>query len=539
MRAVSFRRVSALCASLITLAALPATAAATSNQSEIDAAITSAVTYARSQQDASGAIPGFGGDWMVTALAAAGVDADSIRLAPADPSLQDFTLGEYGVGEWAEDPPLGNATDYERAIIVAHSAGLDSARLAAGANLPAQLAGRWNSTTGSFGEASSNATAFGILALRMTPLPAWALAPAVDFLRRNQHDDGGWGFAAAPTPADRAEPSEEDMTGGAIAALCEAGVPAYDPDVAAALGFLQARLANATGAVQYRFGGTNADVNAWVLSGLNACGIDPQSDAWTTAAGKTPVDYLLSLQVSAGPEAGGFGYEDNSAAGLYTTQDTLRALAGGVFSPEPESVRPAPTVSDGTPVPHLLAIQLAPGNVRICKVTAAAGAALPVVLAAAETASHPDGCVTSFAVAGGKLTSLDGVAPEGEDEAWLLRLDRGAQAVAAEQPVGFGDMISLRLGTVGGAGGDSGPVGPPGPAGSQGAAGPAGATGAAGPKGDAGSQGAAGSQGPAGPQGQRGPKGKPGRNAALACKLQHRAHRKGKVRCQVKRGSRR
>ena len=48
--------------------------------------------------------------------------------------------------------------------------------------------------------------------------------------------------------------------------------------------------------------------------------------------------------------------------------------------------------------------------------------------------------------AGGKVAALDGVAPEGEDEAWLLRLDRGAEAVAGEQPVGFGESIALRIG---------------------------------------------------------------------------------------------
>jgi hypothetical protein len=516
---------------------LPATAAATSSQAEIDSAVTKAVAYARSQQDATGAIPGFGGDWAVTSLAAAGVDTASVRLAPADPTLQDWALGEYGAGEWAEEPPTGNATDYERAILVAHAAGLDPARVSTLANLPAQLAGRWNQITGSFGEASSNATAFGILALRVTPLPAWALAPAVDFLRRNQHDDGGWGFPAVPSPADRAEPSEEDMTGAAIAALCEAGVPAYDPDVVAALGFLQGRLINATGAVEYRWGGTNADVNAWVISGLNACGIDPQSDAWTTGAGKTPVDYLLSLQVPAGAEAGGFGYESAGGADFYATQDTLRALAGGVFTARPVSVRPAPTVAAGTPVPHLLAIQLAPGNVRICKVMAAAEATLPVVLAAAETGSQPAGCVSSFAIAGGKLTSLDGVEPEGEDETWLLRLDRGAQAAAAEQPIGFGDLISLRLGAIGGAGGGSqGPAGPAGPVGPVGPTGPQGATGS---KGDTGPQGAAGPEGPQGKQGKRGPRGKAARNAEISCRAKHRGQPKAKVRCQVKPGGRR
>ena len=119
------------------------------------------------------------------------------------------------------------------------------------------------------------------------------------------------------------------------------------------------------------------------MSGLTACGVDPQSPAWTTPSGKTPIDHLLSLQVPSGPEAGGFGYQDTSEANLYSTQDALRAIAGGVFTAEPParvdpsqpSLRPVPSVANGTPVPHLLAIGSSPGNVRMCKVIAPGGSA--------------------------------------------------------------------------------------------------------------------------------------------------------------------
>lgn len=504
MRAFSVRRVFALCASLMALAALPATATATATQAEIDAAIAKAVEYVRPQQEvATGAIPGFGGDWVATALAAAGVNAADVHgLSPGDPSLQDFLLDVYSSGLGPEDPPLSAASDYENAILISHAAGLDSARLSADSNLPAQLAGRWNPAVGSFGEPSTYSTAFGILAMKTTPLPGWALGPAVSFLRRNRHDDGGWAFPAAPTPAEKAEPSEPDITGAAIAALCEAGVPAYDPDVASTLTYLRGLLISGTGGIEYLYGPPNSDTNAWVVSGLNACGIDPQSAAWT-AGGKTPVDFLLSLQVPTGAEAGGFGYADTSEANLYSTQDALRAIAGGVFTASPPvrsepsqpRIRPAPAVTTETPVPHLLAIELAPGNVRMCKVTATAGAPLTQVLAAAKAGSHPAGCVSSFSVSGGQVDSINGVSPEGQDEAWLLRLDRGSAAAAADQPVGFGDAISLRLGPS-----------PAAAAGPQGAAGPSGLAGAPGPP------------GAAGKPGRRGPQGRAGRHTARRCR---------------------
>jgi hypothetical protein len=495
MQAVSFRRLSALCAfalSLAALAVLPAAAAATSSQGEIDTAVGRAVEYVRGQQDPLSGEPfgfehgSFSSDWVATALAAAGVSAADVHT-PGNPSLQDFLLGDY-TGFWG-GPPTKAVTDYERVTLVSHAAGLDPARLSADLNLPAQIAGRWNPLAGSFGEPSINSTAFGILALKTAPVPAWALAPAASYLRQRQHDDGGWTYSAAMTPAAKAEPSEPDMTGAAIAALCEAGAPAYDPAVAPALAYLQGLLVDATGAFRYAFG-DNADATAWAISGLTACGIDPQSAAWTTAAGKTPIDHLLSLQVQSGPEAGGFGYENTSEANLYSTQDALRAIAGGVFTaappdrgdPSQPSVRPVPVVSTGTPVPHLLAIELAPGNVRICKVAAPEGAPLSQVLSEAKAGgSFPAGCVTSLSMLDGRLTSLDGVPPAGEDEAWLLRLDRHAEEIAGEQPVGFGETIALRIGKRPAVGRDQAAV--------PGQDGPAGKTGDPGPRGKHGEKG--------------------------------------------------
>jgi hypothetical protein len=504
---------------LLSLTVFPAIAGATSSQTEIDAAIASGAQWLRAQQGPSpfepsepytGQIPGFGGDWSATALAAAGVDSADVRnLALGPPSLQDHLLGEYSSGPWLEPPSFDPifaqpATDYERAILVSHAAGLDPARLSAASNMPAQLAGLWNSSTGSFGNPSSNATAFGILAMVKTPLPAWALEPAVSYLRRNQHDDGGWTFGTATTPAARALPGDPDMTGAALAALCEAGAGAYDPDVAEGVEFLNTRLEE-SGAIEAPFG-ANVDTNAWAISGLTACGIDSQSAEWTSPAGNTPVDYVLSLQVTTpGPEAGGFGYSGPEFAGVYTTQDALRAIAGAVFTAEPPSRRATPSVAAGTPVPHALAIEFAPGQMRMCKVTAPAGAPLTAVLAAAKASSYPPGCITSLAVLDGRVVAIDGVAVENSDEAWLARLDRGATATAAQQAVGFGDLIALRRRTA-----------PPGTQVVTGPAGPAGIV------------------GPGGVRGKRGPKGKPGRNAELSCKVQRRAHDGKRVRCSVK-----
>jgi hypothetical protein len=524
MRAVSFRCVPALCAAVLSLAVLPAAANATSTQSKVDGAIAKAVEYVRGQQDPASGEPfgfehgSFSSDWVATSLAAAGVSAADVHSDSGGPSLQDFLFGDYGGEFWTGGlgETFTTVANYERATLVSHAAGLDPARLSAQANLPAQVAERWNPAGPGFGEASTTNTIFGILALKTAALPAWALTPVANYLRQSQHGDGGWTYSALATPAAKAEPSEPDMTGAAIAALCEAGAPAYDPAVGSALAYLKGLLVDSTGAIHYAFG-DNSDATAWAVSGLTACGVDPQSAAWTTPSGKTPIDHLLSLQVPSGPEAGGFGYSDTSEANLYSTQDALRAIAGGVFTaappvrtdPSQPAGRAVPTVPAGTPVSHALVIGRGTENVRMCKVTAPAGAPLTAVLAAAQTDARPANCVTSYSVAGGRIASINGAGPANADEAWLLRLDRGGEAPAGEQPVGFGDVISLRLGE---ARGSAQAGGTPGPTGAVGAPGTAGVP---------------------GPRGKRGTRGRPGHNAQISCAM-HRRSGGHRIRCDVK-----
>lgn len=502
------------CLSLVLIAALPAAAAA-ATPSEVEAAKADAVQWIEKKQESTGQIPDFGGDWAATALAAAGVDVASVRVSPGDPSLQDYLLGEYTSGEWIEPPGTGpfpmSVTDYERATLASYAAGLDPARLSAVSNMPAQIAALWSPTTGSFGGPSSNGTAFAILALAQTALPNWALQPAVSYLRRNQHDDGGWEFGPATTPAARKTPSTAEMTGAAIAAFCEAGVPAYDPQVAEGIEFLHGALDENTaenGGFEYPYGGPNADTNAWAISGLIACGFDPQSAEWTTPLGKTPVDYLLSLQAGSGPDKGSFEYFGGPS--LYSSQDALRAISGAVFTATPLSFRAPPAVAAGTPVPHTLALDLGVHGVEVCKVTAPAGASLISLLNAAKTTASPVGCVTSIETAAGKVTSINGVSPANGDESWLARLDHAPEAVAGEHPVAFGDVVSLRVGIA--------------PGGGQPTAGPAG---------PAGSAGALGTQGKRGKQGKPGPRGRPGRNAGVSCRARRRGQ-KHRVHCSVK-----
>jgi hypothetical protein len=144
--------------------------------------------------------------------------------------------------------------------------------------------------------------------------------------------------------------------------------------------------------------------------------------------------------------------------------------------------------------------------------------------------------VRSFTYEGSKLATLNGQGPENADQSWVLRLDRGNEAVAGEQPVPFGDVIGLRVGTTP----VSTVVGPQGPEGAAGPAGPSGATGAPGATGPVGQ---AGPKGPAGKRGARGPAGKSAKRKArkartkarkLVCTAPRKHAMKRKARCVVR-----
>ena len=553
----ALRRRLALVAALVVavLASLSASVADAASEAEVDVATAAAATYLRAKIGASGE-PGdpeggivfensrFSADWAAIGLAAAGVNAAD--ATGGGPSLQDFIDAEYGGGSgwWAGPPSSLAPEEWARGALVAHAAGLDTSRVSAGLNLPARIAGDWSPATGGFGIFAGASfpwpTAMGLLGLAASPTPRWATAPVIARLRAQQESDGGW----SEVGYTRAE-----MTGTALAALCEAGVPTYDPAVTAAVGYLHGKEDPANGAIE----GANAESTAAAVIGLNACGIDPQSAEWRPSGG-TPIEYLLSLQAASGPGAGGFSFEAGEGPNLYSTSWATVALAGDGWIVEPPpredaalpTLRSAPTVAAGTPVSHLLAIEAIPGNVRMCSVEAPSGASLGELLldAREETfPTYPTGCMRSFSYADGRLTALNGDEPEDADQSWVLRLDRGAAAVAGEQSIPFGDVVSLRVEATpaSGGAGSPGPAGPSGPSGEAGATGPAGSTASAGATGATGATGPAGSTGATGPRGPRGLMGRPrgkskaGNGANRACVIHRAGAKKRTARCAVRR----
>lgn len=181
------------------------------------------------------------------------------------------------------------------------------------------------------------------------------------------------------------------MTGASMAALCVSGVPNTDPDILQAKAFLKSKLINTSGAFNAMYG-INTSSNGWAVSGLNACGINPQTGDFLTAAGSFTAGTATKLALS---------------------------------------------VDDGA------------GTLKVCSVAftpTGAATTLGDVLAAATGASTPAGCVTGVvpATGTGAVTSVNGK-PNAGSATWKVSVDGSAFAGAArDKVIGVGDTIALR-----------------------------------------------------------------------------------------------
>jgi hypothetical protein len=449
------RPLRAICALALTLAATAGFASSASayvTPAQAEHAADRGAGWFETNQQQSGEL---GGDWAMTALAAAGINSADVRISLADPSAQDFYLGE-----WQASGPGGAGTDAERGILAGVAGGIQASRLSTAAdttrsNLVARVAELFDGTQ--IGEPGLlNDDIFGVLALHQAGAPPELLRQLVDYLRTKQLPDGGWSWNASP-----GAPADTDMTGSVVAAFCAAGVRPGDADLEQALNLLHTLQDPATGgfiAPPESFGvGVNTDTTSWVLSGLIQCGIDPQGPEWTTAQAKTPLDYLVSMQR---PD-GHFDWTDEYAGGAFETYSSVRPLGGVAFSTAPPArldgisppVRPAAEVADGTTVPITLVIDHGPGAgagaVRMCRVDVEDGSGLGEVLTAAKTASTPGACVSEFATSsapgGTGVESLDGVATTPE-YGWRVQVDGSAARAETIAPIGFGDLVFLKFG---------------------------------------------------------------------------------------------
>ncbi|MEZ7002271.1 hypothetical protein [Streptomyces sp. AD55] len=447
------------------LTVLPA--AATATPAQIATSKTNGVAYLKSLQAPDGSYAGSGlsNEWAFSALAAAGTAA--VDVTPGgDTSKNARTVYRnlLATSGWPSSSPV--VTDYERATLNAYAAGIDPARVSASRNLIADIYRYWQTAEpGYFGpSANFNGTVFAALALNgaktqsgQVRVPQELREAVITRIRANQHNDGGWNFAKAEGNAtELAKTSDIDMTGAAMAALCVSGVPHTDTDIVQAKAFLKSKLVANSGAFNAMFG-VNTNSNGWAVSGLNTCGINPQTGDFLTSTGKTPLDFLIAQQFNPG---GGFKYlPSDTGPSAYASVDGLRAVAGGGFTSAPPlpATTGAPqwagqgTFTSGTAAKLALTVDDGAGTLKVCSVSltpTASTTTLGAILDAAVASATPSGCVTSVTPASGTgtITSINGKANSGSN-VWKVSTDGSSFTTATRgTTVGVGDTIAVRWG---------------------------------------------------------------------------------------------
>ena len=430
-------------------------AGATSTPQQVSTAVKAGASYLEELQESSGL---FETDWVLGALAASGQPASGVKSGAGPDARSAYRSLVGNPSTW---PGAGaGVADFERAALNAYAAGIDPARVSARQNLLARIVAYYDTAAPGWygGSEAFTATVVAALALEDTPtrkdkprMPAALLAETAMVLEENQHSDGGWSYLKVQGNQGEIESeAEPDETGAVLAALCGAGVPTSSSTVTRGVAYLQGDL-QSDGSFAAPFG-PNTDSNAWAVQGLTACGINPQEAAFTSASGHTPVDFLIAGQLA----GGGFVYEHGEAsANEYSSQDAVRALAGGTFTATPPKGKGGQFVYEKAFTPGIssqLALVLATaGGLKACAVTidpTASKATLGAVLAAAQAASEPAGCVTGYSptTGKGKITTIDGTSATA-GHPWQVSLD-GARAATAKlaTKVVIGDTVYLALG---------------------------------------------------------------------------------------------
>ncbi len=247
--------------------------------------------------------------WAVLGLEGAGVN-------PLDVDRGDATPITYLAGTVGEIRTTG---DIERTILLLRGAGLNP-RSFQGHDLVRRLLAR-RGADGSWAE-QVNPTAFGILALRAAATASGNSRSAA-WLRYNQNQDGGWGFAAKAA-------SDPDSTGAALQALAASGTRA---GTGRGVSYLRG-VERSGGGFALAGGPVNTQSTAWAAQGLAAAGVSPAS---VRSGGRSALDYLASTQA----RDGHYRYSSSSdQTPVWVTGQALLAVNGRPFplAPVPRAV---------------------------------------------------------------------------------------------------------------------------------------------------------------------------------------------------------
>jgi energy-coupling factor transport system substrate-specific component len=226
----------------------------------------------------------------------------------------------------AHNEEISSPGDLARTILALRATGLDP-REFAGRNLVGELIDR-RRDNGSW-EGWPGSTAFAVIALRDVGTSG-GLAKSLDWLRKVQNDDGGWGDVPG-------SPSTADGTGAVMQAL--------SPDSKAVhRGITFLRQAQRPGG-GFPLGGNgfiNTQSTAWAIQGILAAGGHPAS---YRRGGDSAYDYLAKQQ----EEDGSFRYSGSSdQTPVWVTGQVVVAASGKYFPLAAPAREPQPKPAKST-----------------------------------------------------------------------------------------------------------------------------------------------------------------------------------------------
>lgn len=146
---------------------------------------------------------------------------------------------------------------------------------------------------------------------------------AIDYIKDQALANGGWEWAPGWG-------ADSNTTALAIQALIAAGEPTNSTVITNALDFLHTVQRDSGGFAYDASAGNIADANstAYAVQALVAAGEDPTGPAWTVN-GKTPIGYLLAMQLT----NGSLEWQPGNGSNLLATQQAIPALLGRAYPP--------------------------------------------------------------------------------------------------------------------------------------------------------------------------------------------------------------
>lgn len=209
-------------------------------------------------------------------------------------------------------------TSLARYIIILKSAGKDPSSFA-GQNLLSQLSqsqlpsGKFPDSIKNGGDELVNAHIWSMIALITAGAPDWDQKKAINWLKLQQHADGGFNFLTGSADSD------VDVSSAAIIALVLSGEKKDSPAVAKAINYLCHEQLPTGDFASWQT--ENLESAAMVMQALIAAGIDPDSAAWSKN-GKKLIDIIMAYQLA----DGSFAHIKNGKGNPMSSEQALMAL---------------------------------------------------------------------------------------------------------------------------------------------------------------------------------------------------------------------